>query len=101
MAIEPLKRHNVRVIPDAGDVVIVGADKIAKLSAETSLDRSVAAWDQRIVQVSRYRGEALGLDCSKQNLRRARFYLAHFSLFPSPLTERNYDAYFNLLHRSK
>ena len=40
---------NVRVIPDAGDVVVVGADKIAKLSAETSEDRSVAAWDQRIV----------------------------------------------------
>ena len=40
---------NVRVIPDAGDVVIVGADTIAKLSAETSEDRSVAAWDQRIV----------------------------------------------------
>ena len=59
-----------------------------------------SVWVQRIVQVSRYRGEALGLDCSKQNLRRARFYLAHFSLFPFPLTERNYDAYFNLLHRS-
>ena len=40
---------NVRVIPDAGDVEIVGADKIAKLSAETSEDRPVAAWDQRIV----------------------------------------------------
>ena len=40
---------NVRVIPDAGDVVIVGADTIAKLSAETSKDRPVAAWDQRIV----------------------------------------------------
>ena len=40
---------NVGVIPDAGDVVVVGADKIAKLSAETSEDRSVAAWDQRIV----------------------------------------------------
>ena len=52
MAIESLKRYNVRVIPDAGDVVIVGADKIAKLSAETSLDRSVAAWDQRIVEQS-------------------------------------------------
>ena len=44
-----LKSDNVRVIPDAGDVVIVGADTIAKLSAETSKDRSVAAWDQRIV----------------------------------------------------
>ena len=30
-------------------VVIVGADTIAKLSAETSRDRSFAAWDQRIV----------------------------------------------------
>ena len=54
---------------------------------------------QRIVQVSRYRGEALGLDCSQQNLFRASFYLAHFSLFPFPLTERIYDAYFNLLYR--
>ena len=44
-----LKSDNVRVIPDAGDIEIVGADKIAKLSAETSEDRSVAAWDQRIV----------------------------------------------------
>ena len=52
-----------------------------------------------IVQVSRYRGEALGLDCSRQNLFRASFYLAHFSLFPFPLTERIYDAYFNLLYR--
>ena len=43
------KRNNVRVIPDAGDVVIVGADIIAKLSAETSESRPVAAWDQRIV----------------------------------------------------
>ena len=43
------KPYNVRVIPDAGDVVIVGADTIAKLSAETSENRSVAAWDQRIV----------------------------------------------------
>ena len=99
MAIESLKRHNVRVIPDAGDVVIVGADKIAKLSAETSLDWSVAAWDQRIVQVSRYRGEAMGLDCSKINFRVHAFIEAHFSLFPFPLTERNYDAYFNLLYR--
>ena len=40
---------NVQVIPDAGDVETVGADKIAKLSAETSLGRPVAAWDQRIV----------------------------------------------------
>ena len=40
---------NVRVIPDAGDVVTVGADTIAKLSAQTSGNRSVAAWDQRIV----------------------------------------------------
>ena len=44
-----LRRDNVRVIPDAGDVEIVGADKIAKLSAETSEGRPVAAWDQRIV----------------------------------------------------
>ena len=44
-----MKLDNVRVIPDAGDVEIVGADKIAKLSAETSEDRPVAAWDQRIV----------------------------------------------------
>ena len=44
-----LKPNNVRVIPDAGDVEIVGADIIAKLSAETSENRSVAAWDQRIV----------------------------------------------------
>ena len=43
------KPHNVRVIPDAGDVEIVGADTMAKLSAETSRDRSFAAWDQRIV----------------------------------------------------
>ena len=48
---------------------------------------------------SRYRGEGLGLDCSQQNLFRASFYLAHFSLFPFPLTERIYDAYFNLLYR--
>ena len=40
---------NVRVIPDAGDVVTVGADTIAKLSAQTSRPRSAAAWDQRIV----------------------------------------------------
>ena len=46
MASEP---DNVRVIPDAGDVEIVGADTIAKLSAETSEPRSFAAWDQRIV----------------------------------------------------
>ena len=43
------RRNNVRVIPDAGDVETVGADIIAKLSAETSRDRSVAAWDQRPV----------------------------------------------------
>ena len=43
------KANNVQVIPDAGDVVIVGADIIAKLSAETSEDRSFAAWDQRPV----------------------------------------------------
>ena len=43
------KPHNVRVIPDAGDVVIVGADIIAKLSAETSRGRPVAASDQRPV----------------------------------------------------
>ena len=48
MSIE-FERDNVRVIPDAGDVEIVGADTIAKLSAETSEDRSPAAWDQRIV----------------------------------------------------
>ena len=47
------KPDNVRVIPDAGDIEIVGADTIAKLSAETSEDRSVAAWDQRIV-ITRY-----------------------------------------------
>ena len=44
-----LKPYNVRVIPDAGDVVFVGADTIAKLSAETSKGRFVAAWGQRIV----------------------------------------------------
>ena len=44
-----LSRDNVRVISAAGDVEIVGADTIAKLSAETSGDRPVAAWDQRIV----------------------------------------------------
>ena len=44
-----LKRDNVRVIPDAGGVETVGADTIAKLSAQTSKDRSNAAWDQRIV----------------------------------------------------
>ena len=43
------RRHNVQVIPDAGDVEIVGADIIAKLSAETSRARSFAAWDQRPV----------------------------------------------------
>ena len=43
------ERDNVRVIPDAGDVVFVGADKIAKLSAQTPEPRSFAAWDQRIV----------------------------------------------------
>ena len=53
----------------------------------------------RIVQVSRYRGEALGLDCSKINFRVHAFIDAHFSLFPFPLTERIYDAYFNLLYR--
>ena len=40
---------NVRVIPDAGDVDPVGADTIAKLSAQTSEPRANAAWDQRIV----------------------------------------------------
>ena len=45
---------NVRVIPDAGDIEIVGADKIAKLSAETSEGRSFAAWDQRPV-IPRFR----------------------------------------------
>ena len=44
-----MKPDNVQVIPDAGDVVVVGADIIAKLSAETSEGRSVAAWDQRPV----------------------------------------------------
>ena len=44
-----LSRDNVRVISAAGDVEIVGADTIAKLSAETSEDRPPAAWDQRIV----------------------------------------------------
>ena len=43
------KANNVRVIPDAGDVEIVGADTIAKQSAETLESRPVAAWDQRIV----------------------------------------------------
>ena len=43
------KRHNVRVIPDAVDIEFVGADTIAKLSAQTSEGRPVAAWDQRIV----------------------------------------------------
>ena len=38
------KADNVCVIPDAGDVETVGPDKIAKLSAETSEDWSVAAW---------------------------------------------------------
>ena len=42
---------NVRVIPDAGDIEFVGADTIAKLSAQTSEGRPVAAWDQRIVIV--------------------------------------------------
>ena len=45
----PSKRDNVRVISAARDVEIVGADIIAKLSAETSRGRPVAAWDQRIV----------------------------------------------------
>ena len=44
-----IERDNDRVIPDAGDVEIVGADTIATLSAQTSEGRSVAAWDQRIV----------------------------------------------------
>ena len=44
-----VKPDNVRVIPDAGDVEIVGADEMAKLSAETSKGRSVAACDQRFV----------------------------------------------------
>ena len=43
-----VKPDNVRVIPDAGDVEIVGADEMAKLSAETSKGWSFAAWDQRI-----------------------------------------------------
>ena len=38
-----VERDNVRVIRAAGDVVFVGADIIAKLSAETSLDRAPAA----------------------------------------------------------
>ena len=44
-----MKSDNVRVIPDAGDVETVGADTIAKQSAETSKNRANAAWDQRIV----------------------------------------------------
>ena len=44
-----VRQDNVRVIPDAGDIETVGADKIAKLSAETSGPRANAAWDQRIV----------------------------------------------------
>ena len=44
-----LSRDNVRVISAEGDVEIVGADKLAKLSAETSEPRSNAALDQRIV----------------------------------------------------
>ena len=44
-----VERHNVQVIPDAGDVVFVGADTIAKLSAETSKFSAIAAWDQRSV----------------------------------------------------
>ena len=44
-----LSRDNVRVISAAGDVEIVGADTIAKQSAETLKNRPVAAWDQRIV----------------------------------------------------
>ena len=38
-----LKRDNVRDIRAAGDAVFIGADIIAKLSAETSLDRAPAA----------------------------------------------------------
>ena len=44
-----MKSDNVRVISTAGDVEIVGADIIAKLSAETSEGRPVAGWDQRSV----------------------------------------------------
>ena len=44
-----MKSDNVRVISTAGDVEIVGADTIAKQSAETLKNRPVAAWDQRIV----------------------------------------------------
>ena len=52
-----LEADNVRVIPDAGDVVTVGADTIAKLSAETSEGRPVAAWDQRIVIRANFESE--------------------------------------------
>ena len=38
-----VKRDNVRDNRAAGDVEIVGADKTAKLSAETSLDHAPAA----------------------------------------------------------
>ena len=41
--------YNVQVIPDAGDIKSVGADTIAKLSAQTSEGQSFAAWDQRPV----------------------------------------------------
>ena len=51
------KPHNVRVIPDAGDAETVGADTIAKQSAETSKGRPVAAWDQRIVIRARFQPE--------------------------------------------
>ena len=57
-----LKVDNVRVIPDAGDVETVGADTIAKLSAQTSEPRSVAAWDQRIV--IRRVGRTISIQCS-------------------------------------
>ena len=39
----PFESDNVRDNRAVGDVEIVGADKIAKLSAETSLDRAPAA----------------------------------------------------------
>ena len=40
---ESFEQDNVRDNRAAGDVEIVGADKIAKLSAETSSDRAPAA----------------------------------------------------------
>ena len=61
----------VRVISAAGDVETVGADIIAKLSAETSLGRPVAAWDQRIVMPRTLNLETLAYNfrLGKQDLR--------------------------------